>query len=209
MRKRKSIYRSLPRDRAELVNISRDAPENWVQPTASPAKHFLLIFVLILRPAGSSIIFKPKIWFYVGKFQDLGIPSPLRTGHWVQSNIALCWEWKVPQCRTQPSLYTLHDEYNRGICIQYNNMMSKFLFKQKITKFDPYITKLTEAECLRISLKSALIFPLILNHNWLSSNYKGWVQWLGLSRQQWLNYLQNTNHTVKPKSFSKMKSKEL
>ena len=54
--------------------------------------------------------------------------------------------------------------------------MSKFLFKQKITKFDPYITKLTEAECLRISLKSALIFPLILNHNWLSSN-QGAVTW--------------------------------
>ena len=49
-------------------------------------------------------------------------------------------------------------------------MMSKFLFKQKIAKFDPYITKLTEAERLRISLKSELIFPLILNHNWLSSN---------------------------------------
>ena len=56
-------------------------------------------------------------------------------------------------------------------------MMSKFLFKQKIAKFAPSITKLTEAECLRISLKSELmIFPLILNHNWLSSNYKGWVQ---------------------------------
>ena len=47
-------------------------------------------------------------------------------------------------------------------------MMSKFLFKQKIAKFDPYITKLTEAECLRISLKTELIFPLILNHNWLT-----------------------------------------
>ena len=33
-------------------------------------------------------------------------------------------------------------------------MMSKFLVKQKIAKFDPYITKLTEAECLRISLKN-------------------------------------------------------
>ena len=72
------------------LNLSIFPAMHWVQPTASPAKHFLLIFVLILRPAGSSIIFKPKIRFYVGKFPDLGIPSPLRTGPGVQPGIAHC-----------------------------------------------------------------------------------------------------------------------
>ena len=45
----------------------------------------------------------------------------------------------------QTILYIPRDEYNRGICIQYNNMMSKFLFKQKIHKFDPYNTKPTRS----------------------------------------------------------------
>ena len=170
--------------------------------------------------AGNKLLF---IWYCPGdhqstslwqkwelEFQDFSIPNRYR-------------EKSSPESRVQPGIVLemkSTELWNRLFFIHFMmNTIEEFVFNITIWWANSYsgkkfinLTPITRNQrgdkCFSIAFKSwMIIFSMIFHCNWLGSNYKEKeVQWLGLCRPQWLNYLQNSNHCVKPSaSFSKIK----